>query len=147
MAVVLVAAPLAMALLMLSGHVSGCLGGSAHCGFPPPDTSGPLDEPWEVLAAVIALAVVWFVAAVAGVRHVWRADRARIVHGARVSFALITMTGVIVAVLRFSEARRLRVVAEDAGLYALGVACVIVPLALVWAVVTVRSPVTVAREG
>jgi hypothetical protein len=53
--------------------------------------------------------------------------------------ALAVATSVIVALLRLAEGRRLRVVAEDAGLYAIGAVIVVVPLVLAWAILTVRG--------
>ena len=53
---------------------------------------------------------------------------------------LVPATAVVVVALRLVEGQRLQIVAEDAGLYALGAAIVTVPLLLTWAILTIPRP-------
>ena len=57
-----------------------------------------------------------------------------------VAGAAALATALIVGVSRLADGQRLRVAAEDAGLYALGAMIVTVPLLLAWAVLTGPEP-------
>ncbi len=140
-AAVLVLAPAAIAFILLfgGGRVNQCLGGPGICAtVPPPEQVPVIGSEAGLISAVVASGAAWLVAAALGIRSLLSTDRARPMRATAGAAGLVLATVVVVVVFRILEGQRLRVVAEDAGLYALGVAIIVLPLALAWAVLTAR---------
>jgi hypothetical protein len=136
---VLVFAPIALAVILVfgGGQVNQCLGGRCAT-LPPPEQVPVIGSQAGLIAIVLAVSAFWLVAAALAIRSLWLTDRARLGRATAVSAGLVVATAVVTVVVRLIDGQRLRVVAEDAGLYAIGAAIIAIPLALAWAVLTSR---------
>jgi hypothetical protein len=146
-AAVLVLAPIAVTLIVLfgGGRVNQCLGGRGICGtLPPPEQVPLIGSPAGLVTTIVALSGLWLGAAALTIGSLWSMDRGRLGRAIATVAGLVVATAVVTVMFRLIEGQRLRVVAEDAGLYALGVAIIAIPLALAWAVVTARPGSTSA---
>jgi hypothetical protein len=140
-AVVLVLAPIAAgtALLFGGGQVKQCLG-LTGCGLVPEPVQFPIiGTPAGALTVSVSLGAIWIVAAILATRYLWSADRTRLLRAAALTCVLVLATSVVVALSRLIDGDRLRVVAEDAGLFGLGDLIVALPLLLAWAVISTRG--------
>jgi hypothetical protein len=141
----LVLAPIAFVAVLLFGgaQVKQCLGLTGCPGLSVPE-SGPIPIIGTEAGAILLLVVigaVWLVAAGLTILYLWSSDRPRLQRAATWTVVLVVVTAAVVAVLRLTEGRGMRIVAEDAGLYAVGVVIVVTPLLLAWAILTLRRPV------
>jgi hypothetical protein len=127
--------PIALTLVLLygGGQVQQCLGGSA-CVVDPAAAS-PVLFPFVALA----LGIAWLVIATGSIAYLRFADTRRLWRAAGGSLALVVATSVVTAGSRVLDGQRLRVVAEDAGLYGLGALLVVAPIGIALALLTVRS--------
>ncbi len=147
-AVVLIGAPIVTlgALIFGGDQVVQCLGPLGGCNIPPQVIAeGPIPD-WLAYAAIGILGPLWVIVVGLVLWHVWSVDRHRLLRGVAVVASVAMSAAVLIGLLRLSEARRLRVVAEDAVLTAVGVALVLVPIVLAWAIVTVRDRRRAAAE-
>jgi hypothetical protein len=138
---VLVPAAIAFVLLFGSGSVNQCLGYLNCATLPPPEPAPFIGSPAGLVVTIVALSGIWLGAAALTIGSLWSTDRGRLARATATVAGLAVATVGVVVVYRLVEGQRLRVVAEDAGLYALGVVIIAVPLALVWAVLTARPGV------
>ena len=138
-AAVLVLAPVVLTVILLFGgsRMNQCLGGPGICAaLPPPEQVPFIGSPAGLVTTIVALGSVWLGAAALTIGSLWSTKRARLGRAAATVAGLAVATAVVVVVFRLVEGQRLRVVAEDAGLYVVGVAIIAIPLALAWAVLT-----------
>jgi hypothetical protein len=139
-AALLVGVPIVVAAILLfgGGQVNACLGGGACLDLPPPrptlglfgrDVAGP---------AAVVLAVGWLALALLVARQVARLDGRRLGRAALTVLILGAGTGIVTGVVRLLDGAARRAAAQDAALWAIGALVVVAPLALGWAILTVR---------
>jgi hypothetical protein len=139
-ALMLVGVPIVVTAILLfgGGQVNACLGGRACLDLPPPapilgllglDVAGP---------SAVALAIGWVVLAFLVARHIAARDGRRLHRAALGVVLLAGGMGIVAGGLRFLDGAARRTVVEDAALWAIGTVLVVAPLALGWAVLTVR---------
>ena len=129
-------------LMFAGGQVRQCLALYA-CGTEVAPILRPIVGSTNGVGVIsILLCSTWLVVASATSRYLWSTDRARMQRVILVAAAVGIATAFAIGGSRFLDGERLRVVAEDAGLYALGALIVVMPLALAWAVLTARPAST-----
>jgi hypothetical protein len=139
-AALLVAVPILVGVILIfgGGRVNACLGGRACGGLPPPpptlglfgvDVAGP---------AALALVIGWLGLALLVARHVAQRDGGRLGRAAMAVVVLAAASGIAAGLLRLLDGAARRTIVEDAALWGIGTLIVVTPLALGWAVLTVR---------
>lgn len=140
LAAILVLTPVAILVSLLfgaPGDINMCL--SQFCANNPPPTPPPTIGRSEILAMIVsAMVVAWVGAGWFAVRYLWSHDRGRLRLAAGVAILVSVGTIAIIGVLRWSEGRRLRTVAEDAFVFGFGVLVVAATVVLAWAILTTR---------